>query len=192
MRLDYLKIKRILHIVIFSLDFLIFILVLFSSSSKSKNFKEYTGVSKFFLDFYIMIIYAALIANSIFPKLFYIIVKRHFRFILTDKGKVIISFLLSMIYWFCKNKPQLTLGVLLLITSIILLIYELISMVAKFEEFLGSKGIEIYNKEQVEDNNNSEKPSNNQTPENNHYRQGSDQKNGESPVPNMERDVDIS
>lgn len=153
MRVDYLKIKKILHIVIFSIDLLIFILVLFSSSSKSKNFKEYTGVTKFFLDLYIIVIYIALIVNEIYPKLLKFILQKQFAFMLSDKGKVILSFVLSIIFWFSKNKPQLVLGILLFLTSLILLIYELISMIGKFEEFLGKKGIEIYNKESNENEN---------------------------------------
>lgn len=150
MRIDYLKIKKILHIAIFSIDLVIFLLVLFTSSSKSPKFKEYTGVTKFFLDIYIIVIYAALIVIEVYPKLIKTIIKKQFSFMINDKGKVILSFLLSMIFWFSKNKPQLILGILLFLTSLILLVYELISIIGKFETFLSSKGIEIYNKESNE------------------------------------------
>ena len=126
MRIDYPKIKKYLHICTFSLDLLLFLIVLFSTSSSSKNYKQYTGSSIFFLDLYIIIIYGVLIAISIFPKLLYFKLKKYILFIFTDKGKVIISFLISLIYWFAANKPQFVLGIILTLTSIILLIYEFI------------------------------------------------------------------
>ena len=146
MRIDYPKIKKYLHICIFSLDLLLFLIVLFSTSSSSKNYKQYTGSSIFFLDLYIIIIYGVLIAISIFPKLLYLRLKKYILFIFTDKGKVIISFLISLIYWFAANKPQFILGIILTLTSIILLIYEFIFYFTKVETFLTNKGIEFENK----------------------------------------------
>ncbi len=147
MRIDYPKIKKYLHICIFSLDLLLFLIVLFSTSSSSKNYKQYTGSSIFFLDLYIIIIYGVLIAISIFPKLLYFKLKKYILFIFTDKGKVIISFLISLIYWFAANKPQFVLGIILTLTSNILLIYEFIFYFAKVETFLTNKGIQFDNKD---------------------------------------------
>ena len=148
MKVDYPKIKKFLHIGTFSINLLIFLLVLFSTSSKSKNYKEYTGASVFFLDLYIIAIDILLIVLTIIPGLFYHRLKKHFLFIFTDKGKVIINFLISLIYWFARNKPQFVLGFLLTITSIILLIYEFIFYFTKVENFLSTKGIEFSNKGQ--------------------------------------------
>ena len=147
MRIDYPKIKKYLHICTFSLDLLLFLIVLFSTSSSSKNYKQYTGSSILFLDLYIIIIYGVLIAISIFPKLLYFKLKKYILFIFTDKGKVIISFLISLIYWFAANKPQFVLGIILTLTSIILLIYEFIFYFAKVETFLTNKGIQFDNKD---------------------------------------------
>ena len=126
MKIDYPKIKKFLHIGIFSFDLLIFIIVLFSTDSSKRDYKPYTGTTLFFLDLYIIIIYAVLIAITILPKLLYFILKKYILFIFTDKGKVIISFLISLIYWFAGNKPQFVLGIILTLTSILLLIYEFI------------------------------------------------------------------
>ena len=146
MRIDYPKIKKYLHICTFSIDLLLFLIVLFSTSSKSKKYKKYTGSSIFFLDLYIIIIYAVLIIISIFPKLLYFKLKKYILFIFTDKGKVIISYLISLIYWFAGNKPQFILGIILTLTSTILLIYEFIFYFTKVEDFLTNKGIQFDNK----------------------------------------------
>ena len=123
MRIDYPKIKKILQISIFSFDLLFFLIVLFSTDSSSKKYKQYTGSSLFFLDLYIIIIYSILIAISVFPKLLYFRLKKYILFIFTDKGKVILSYLISLIYWFAANKPQFVLSIILTLTSTILLIY---------------------------------------------------------------------
>ena len=147
MKIDYPKIKKFLHIGIFSFDLLIFIIVLFSTDSSKRDYKPYTGTTLFFLDLYIIIIYAVLIAITIYPKLLYFILKKYILFIFTDKGKVIISFLISLIYWFAGNKPQFVLGIILTLTSILLLIYEFIFYFSKVETFLTNKGIQFENKD---------------------------------------------
>ena len=147
MKIDYPKIKKFLHIGIFSFDLLIFIIVLFSTDSSKRDYKPYTGTTLFFLDLYIIIIYAVLIAITILPKLLYFILKKYILFIFTDKGKVIISFLISLIYWFAGNKPQFVLGIILTLTSILLLIYEFIFYFSKVETFLTNKGIQFENKD---------------------------------------------
>ena len=146
MKLDYPTIKKFLQIGIFSIDLLVFLLVLFSTNSSSEKYKEYTDSSKFFLDLYIIGIYVILILVTIYPRLIFYRIKRYILFVFTDKGKVIISFCLSLIYWFAKNKPQFVLGFILTITSIVLLIYEFIFHFVKVDNFLSSKGIEFSNK----------------------------------------------
>ena len=146
MRIDYPKIKKYLQICMFSIDLLVFLIVIFSTDSSSKNYKQYTGSSLFFLDLYIIIIYGVLIAISIYPKLLYFRLKKYILFIFNDKGKVILSYLISLIYWFAGNKPQFILGIILTLTSTILLIYEFIFYFAKVETFLTNKGIQFDNK----------------------------------------------
>ena len=148
MKLDYIKIKKYLQVVFFSIDLLVFLLVLFSTNSKSKKYKEYTGSSKFFLDLYIILIYAILIVITLLPRLLYHRIKKYIVFMFGDKGKIIISFAISLVYWFARNKPQLVLGIILTITSILLLIYEFIFHFAKVDNFLSSKGIEFSNQGQ--------------------------------------------
>ena len=146
MKLDYPKIKKFLQIGIFAIDLLVFLLVIFTTNSSSEKYKEYTDTSKFFLDIYIIGIYAILIVTTLYPRLIYYRIKRHILFIFNDKGKVIISFGISLIYWFARNKPQFVLGFILTITSLVLLIYEFIFHFVKVENFLSSKGIEFSNK----------------------------------------------
>ena len=207
MKLDYPKIKKFLQIGIFSIDIVVFLLVLFTTNSSSENYKEYTDSSKFFLDVYILAIYAILILVTVMPGLIYYRVKKYIIFIFTDKGKVIISFAISLIYWFARNKPQLVLGLILTITSIVLLIYEFIFHCTKVETFLNSKGIEFSNRGQSTFNLDTleKKLQSNITPESsknsgyqNNQNEGNNTKdssdnNQQNPSPNQyQRDVEIS
>ena len=149
MRVDYPKIKKFLQIGVFSFNLLIYLLVLFSTNSKNKNYKEYTGASKFFLGFYILVINSFLIVISIFPAMLYIKMKRYFLFAFEDKGKIVLSYSICLIYWFARNKPQLVYAILSTITTTILLLYEFIFYFQKVENFINSKGIEFINRKKT-------------------------------------------
>ena len=146
MKIDYPKIKKFIQIVVFSFNLLTFIIVLFSTNSKSKTYKEYTGSSKFFLSLYIILIFAFLITITIYPGILYHQLKTQFAFVFSDKGKLILSYSISIIYWFSRNKPQLIFAVLSTIMNTFLLIYEFIFYFQKVENFLNNKGIEFINR----------------------------------------------
>ena len=75
--------------------------------------------------------------------------KRYFLFIFEDKGKIIISYSICLVYWFARNKPQLVYGILSSITTTILLLYEFIFYFQKVENLLNSKGIEFINRKKT-------------------------------------------
>ena len=146
MKIDYPKIKKYLQIFVFSFNLLIFLIALFLTDSNNKKYKEYTGSSKFFLSLYIILIYSFLLVITIYPGLLYHQLKSHFDFIFKDKGKLILSYLICIIYWFTTNKPQLIYAILSTITTTLLLIYEFIFYFQKVENFLNNKGIEFINR----------------------------------------------
>ena len=146
MKIDYPKIKKFIQIFVFSFNLLIYLIVIISTNSKSKTYKEYTGSSKFFLSLYIIVFYSFLLTITIYPGLLYNQIKNEFALILNDKGKMIISYLICFIYWFSKNKPQLIFAVLSTITTTLLLIYEFIFYFQQVETFLNNKGIEFINR----------------------------------------------
>jgi hypothetical protein len=149
MKIDYPQIKKYFQIVVFSFNLLIFLIVLFCTNSNNKNYKEYTDVSKFFLCLYILLIYGFLIMITIYPGMLYFLLKKHFLFVFTDKGKLIISYLICLIFWFARNKPQLSFAILSTISTTFLLIYEFIFYFQKVENFLNNKGIEFINRKKT-------------------------------------------
>ena len=149
MKVDYPIIKKYLQIIVFSLNLFIFLLVLFTTNSNNKNYKEYTSMVKFFLWLYVMLIYTFLIMITIYPGLLYFRLKKGFLFVFTDKGKIIISYSICLIYWFARNKPQLVYGIISTITTTLLLIYEFIFYFQKVENFLNNKGVEFINRKKT-------------------------------------------
>ncbi len=149
MKVDYPIIKKYLQIIVFSLNLFIFLLVLFTTNSNNKNYKEYTSMVKFFLWLYVMLIYTFLIMITIYPGLLYFRLKKEFLFVFTDKGKIIISYSICLIYWFSRNKPQLVYGIISTITTTLLLIYEFIFYFQKVENFLNNKGVEFINRKKT-------------------------------------------
>jgi hypothetical protein len=145
-KIDYPIVKKYLQIFVFSFNLLVYIIVLFSTNSKSKTYKEYTGSSKFFLALYVILIYAFLITITIYPGILYHRLKAHLNFVFNDKGKLILAYLICLIFWFSKNKPHLVYAILSTIITIFLLIYEFIFYFQKFENFLNNKGIEFINR----------------------------------------------
>ena len=149
MKVDYPIIKKYLQIIVFSLNLFIFLLALFTTNSNNKNYKEYTSMVKFFLWLYVMLIYTFLIMITIYPGLLYFRLKKGFLFVFTDKGKIIISYSICLIYWFARNKPQLVYGIISTITTTLLLIYEFIFYFQKVENFLNNKGVEFINRKKT-------------------------------------------
>lgn len=167
MKLDYPQLKKFIQIGVFSFNLLVFLIVLFCTNSSNKNYKEYTDVSKFFLGLYIILIYGFLIMITIYPGMLYYILKKHFLFVFTDKGKLIISYFICLVYWFASNKPQLVFAILSTISTTMLLIYEFIFYFQKVENFLNNKGIEFINRKKTTiDINNLEKNLDNKTNQN--------------------------
>ena len=146
MKVNYKKTKLILYKIIFSLDLLIIIIIILSNefSKNSKKEKEYTDVSHFFLNTYIIIIFLIFLGHSLYPKFKPIIIKKYFKFILSNNGKIIIIFLISLVYRFSKSIPHYFLGILLFFSSLILFIFEYILYFEPIIELLREKRILVF------------------------------------------------
>ena len=145
MKIDYQKAKCFLYKIIFSLDLLMICLNILAIEIPKNSLKEYTGVSHFFLNIYIFFIFIILLGHSIYPSFEPKIISKYFKFILSNKGKIIITFLISMIYRFSKSMPHYFLGIILFFSSLVLFVFEFIIYFKPGIEILKKKGIEIYN-----------------------------------------------
>ena len=154
MKIDYQKVKSFLYKIIFSFDLFIIFINILPIEIANDSLKEYTGVSHFFLNIYIIFIFIILLGHSLYPSFKPKIISEYFKFILTNRGKIIITFLISMIYRFSKSTPHYFLGIVLFFSSLILFVFEFIFYFQPGIEILKKKGIEIYN---IEENINKKK-----------------------------------
>ena len=146
MKVNYKKTKSILYKIIFSLDLLIIIIIFLTTDflNNSKKEKEYTDVSHFFLNSYIIIIFILFLTHSLYPQYKPYIIKKNFKCILSNLGKIIITFLISLIYRFSKSLPHYFLGLILFFSSLILLIFEYVLYFEPLIELLRDKGIVVF------------------------------------------------
>ena len=148
MKVNYERTKSFFYKIILSFDLISIFTIILSTEIKTNNHKEYTGVSHFFLNLYIIIIFILLLGHSLYPRFKPTIINTYFKFILINKGKIIIIFLISFIYRYSKSIPHYILGILLFISSLLLFIFEFIFYFEPVIQILNNKGIEIYNKKE--------------------------------------------
>ena len=148
MKVNYERAKSLFYKIILSFDLISIFTIILSTEIKANNHQEYTGVSHFFLNIYILIIFILLLGHSLFPRLKPTIINKYFKIILINRGKIIIIVLISFIFRFSKSMPHYILGILLFISSLLLFIIEFIFYFNPIIQLLNSKGIEIYNKKE--------------------------------------------
>ena len=151
MIINYERIKSLVYKIILSFDLIIFIIIILSTEIKPNKYLEYTGLSHFFLNIYIIITFISLLGHSLYPRFKPTIIDKYFHIILTNKGTIIIIFLISLIYRFSKSVPHFILGILLFISSLILSIFEFIFYFETLIVILKNKGIEVYIKNEDKD-----------------------------------------
>ena len=145
MKVNYLRLKSILYKIIFSFDLIIIFIIILLTELKSNDIKEYTGASHLILNIYTLIIFIFITGHSLFPFFKPKAIEIYFNFILINEGKIIITFLISIIYRFSPSMSYFILGIILFISSFILFIYEYILKYESIIELLKLKDIELYN-----------------------------------------------
>ena len=144
MKVNYKTTKLKLYKIIFSLDLLIIFINILTTEISSNLKNQYTDMSHFFLNTYIILIFILLLGHSIYPHFKPNIIKKYFKFILSNEGNIIITFLIAMIYRFSKSIPHYFLGLFLFFSSLILFVFEYIFYFEPIVELLKNKGILIF------------------------------------------------
>ena len=103
-----------------------YLIVLLCSDPKGILSKEFNGLSKFFLNVYIIIAYFLIMIHSISPKIICEVFVNNISFIFTDKGKILINLYIGFLYMKSKDIYQFILGIILIIISVLLLLFHMI------------------------------------------------------------------
>ena len=120
------KIKRRIQIVIISLNLISFIIITILINNKKRNYNEYTNLSRFFSNLYIIIILLILLVDSITPKCIPNIFSENISILTKSKGKISIIISIGCLFWTSNNFPHVLFGVINFISVFILILCEFI------------------------------------------------------------------
>ena len=122
----YQKIKKI-YITLTYITNLITFIVTQIYGNKTKRSYEYTSISKYVANFYIIILNIIFILNTLLPKFFIAnFFSKHCYFIASDWGKMTISYMISIMFWGTDSLPHFLFGIITLVSCLGLYITEFI------------------------------------------------------------------
>ena len=122
----FLPIKRKIQILVLSLNFISFIVIILLTNNKKDNYIEYTTLPKSILNFYILLIFIISLIHSIYPKLLCSFLSKNLSIITKDSGKLIINLAIGILYYSCDNSPQLVFSIINFVSSFGLFLCEFI------------------------------------------------------------------
>ena len=112
MKLTFELIKKIVRILTTLVCLGSFIVTTLCTKTKSPNFIEYTDLSKFFLNLYILILLLLCFLDSIYPRLVCKIFSDRIGIITTDKGKIFLLSAIMTMYFSTESMPQKLFGMI--------------------------------------------------------------------------------
>ena len=122
----YQKIKKI-YITLTYITNLITFIVTQIYGNKTKRSYEYTSISKYVANFYIIIFNLIFILNTLLPKFFIAnFFSKYCYFIDSDWGKMTISYMISIMFWGTDSLPHFLFGIITLVSCLGLYITEFI------------------------------------------------------------------
>ena len=121
-----LEVKRKIQILVIGLNLCSFIIVNLIVNRQKDNYVEYTSLSKFCSNFYIIAFYILILIHSISPKILCGFILNNISFISTDIGKLVINWGISILYWSSNNTAHLIFGIITFISSLVLFLSEFI------------------------------------------------------------------
>ena len=95
-------------------------------NNKKRNYNEYTNLSRFFSNLYIIIILLILLVDSISPKCIPNILSVNISILTKSKGKIIIIISIGCLFWTSNNFPHVLFGVINFISVFVLILCEFI------------------------------------------------------------------
>ena len=119
-------IKKIIQTLVFALNLISFTIMILLIDYKKNNYRKYTNLSKFFLNFYIFSILFILLLHSIYPKILCSAFTYNFPIITKDIGKMIINLSIGILYWSSNNNPHVIFVIINFVSSFALFLCEFI------------------------------------------------------------------
>ena len=125
MKLTYELIKKIISILSLSTSLGAFLVTTLCTNTKSPTFIEYTDLSKFFLNLYILILLILMLFHSIYPKMVCSIFTNRLGIITSSKGKITILVFIMIMYFSTESLPQKLFGMISFVSTLAFFLSEL-------------------------------------------------------------------
>ena len=125
-KINFDLILRIISILSLGTSFFSFIVTELVTNTKSPNFIEYTDLSRFFLNLYILLIYLLCLVHSVYPSILCPIITESLSIITTIKGKIILSLAIDIMYYSTESLPQKLFGMITFICVLALFLGDIV------------------------------------------------------------------
>ena len=150
-KINFDLILRIISVLSLGTSFFSFIVTELVTNTKSPNFIEYTDLSRFFLNLYILLIYLLCLVHSVYPSILCPIITESLSIITTIKGKIILSLAIDIMFFSTESLPQKLFGMITFICVLALFLGDIVF------------NCEILNQQPMQENNDNANDSNNST-----------------------------
>ena len=126
MKIDFGLIKKIITILSTGTTFVSFIVTELCTNKKSKNYVEYTDLSKFCLNLYIFILLLLCFCHALYPKMVCFLFTNGFGIITTDRGKLYIMSLIIIMFFSTESLTQKLFGMISFVAAFALFLADLL------------------------------------------------------------------
>ena len=118
--------KRKIQIFFILANIISFLIMIIYIKKKKEKYNEYTNLSKFISNFYILMIFLIMLFDSISPSIVCKIFSENINIFINSKGKIMIILLIGIMYWTSNNLPHVLFGIVNFISFFVLVLCEFI------------------------------------------------------------------
>ena len=123
---DCEPLKRKIQIFFILVNIISFLIMTIYINKKKEKYNEYTNLSKFISNFYILMIFLIMLFDSISPSIVCKIFSENINIFINSKGKIMIILLIGIMYWTSNNLPHVLFGIVNFISFFVLVLCEFI------------------------------------------------------------------
>lgn len=123
---DCEPIKRKIQIFFILVNIISFLIMTIYINKNKEKYNEYTNLSKFICNFYILMIFLIMLFDSISPNIICKIFSENINIFINSKGKIMIILLIGIMYWTSNNFPHVLFGIVNFISFFVLILCEFI------------------------------------------------------------------
>ena len=149
--------KKKIQILVFTLNLITFIIIISTTNNKKDNYIEYTNLSKYCSNLYIIVLFLILLIHSINQNLICSFISNNLSILTNDIGKIIINLLIGILFWSSNNNSHVIFGIINFVSSLALFLCELIfrCKIFKYINFdtQSSNGDKYSNQNSIDSNN---------------------------------------